>query len=102
MTCGLAILPRRFKNESFRVLFLYKLMEGRVTMGKPSIVQLEDYEPFVGGEAAERIVLVLRDEQLRERLGNKRGKREEAFLPTRYLEQYLIYSTLRRFIGNAS
>lgn len=41
-------------------------------------------------EAAERIVLVLRDEQLRERLG-KRAKESvrKHFLLTRYLEQYL-------------
>jgi trehalose synthase len=41
-------------------------------------------------EAAERIVLVLRDEQLRERLG-KQAKESvrRHFLLTRYLEQYL-------------
>ena len=41
-------------------------------------------------EAAERIVLVLRDEQLRERLGRqaKESVRKQ-FLLTRYLEQYL-------------
>lgn len=59
-------------------------------MRKPTIVQLEDYEPFVGGEAVERVVLLLRDEPLRERLG-KQAKESVSkhFLLTRSLEQYL-------------